>query len=208
MKALNVKNMGKAAAQQGFTIIELVVVILLLGILTATALPRFMDVTDEAHDAVVDAVQGGFVTGGALFRAQYIGKGEILGAVVADFGDESLFPDDLGTGYPAGDTDGVLNDHTDCLAIYNGLLQSGRPSAVSVAFAVAGAARETAIEGASADFVITPNAAASTATACLMHYTGQFASGNVTLPTTIPVLTYTMDGGDVTASTVTFNQAD
>ena len=44
----------KAKRQDGFTIIELVVVILLLGILAATALPRFMDVTDEAHDAVVE----------------------------------------------------------------------------------------------------------------------------------------------------------
>ena len=208
MKALNVKNMGRAAAQQGFTIIELVVVILLLGILTATALPRFMDVTDEAHDAVVDAVRGGFLTGGALFRAQYIGKGENIGVVVADFGDESLFPDNDGTGYPAGDTDGLLNDHTDCLAVYNGLLQSGRPNAVSVAFAVAGPARETADEAAATaaiDFVITPNLVA-TPTECIMHYVGQFKSGNTTTAATIPTLTYVMDSGDVTESTVTFNQ--
>ncbi len=47
------KQKANKANQDGFTIVELIVVILLLGILTATALPRFLDVTDEAHDAEV-----------------------------------------------------------------------------------------------------------------------------------------------------------
>jgi len=209
MKALNVKNMGKTG-QQGFTIIELVVVILLLGILTATALPRFMDVTDEAHDAVVDAVRGGLVTGGALFRAQFIGTGETLGAAVGGFGDGSLWPDSNGTGYPADAADGILNDETDCLAVYNGLLQSGRPAAAAAAYSATPATLETNVEAVAAnvDIVVTGSTAADPTAGCILHYVGQFKEGTGVGPLSavIPTLTYTLATGNVVEGTVTFDQ--
>ena len=62
------------SAIKGFTIVELVVVIILLGILAATALPRFMDVNDEAHQAVVEGVSGSLQTGISLYRAQWIAE--------------------------------------------------------------------------------------------------------------------------------------
>ncbi|MGL4898864.1 MAG: type II secretion system protein, partial [Shewanella sp.] len=43
----------------GFSLIELVIVIVILGLLAATAIPRFLNVTDDAKDASVDAVAGG-----------------------------------------------------------------------------------------------------------------------------------------------------
>ncbi|MCH8265632.1 MAG: type II secretion system protein, partial [Proteobacteria bacterium] len=119
MKVLNIKNRCRSA-QSGFTIIELVVVILLLGILTATALPRFMDVTDEAHAAVTEGVLGGLATGMALFHAQWVAEGEV--ASPAGFGLGNL--DANVTGYPEA-IDGTLDTAADCVDIFNNVLQAG-----------------------------------------------------------------------------------
>lgn len=199
MKTLGMKKTS-SASQKGFTIIELVVVILLLGILTATALPRFMDISDEAHSAVVDGVESGFRTGAALFRATWVAKSEPVIAV-AGFGAGALFADPT-LGYPHGDN-AVFTDSDDCLDIYNGVLQEGRPVGTEITWAGTPSGLETAIEGAAAgtDFAITGNAAAATQTVCNFYYVGQFASGVSAANATIPIITYTPATGIVTNNT-------
>ena len=129
MKSLNIQNQHKAS-QSGFTIIELVVVILLLGILAATALPRFIDVTDEAHNAVVDALEGGLGTAAALYHAEFIAQGA-RNATISGYPSVAA---SITTGYPD------LTSNATCTNAFDNMLQSGHPVVVSASESIAASA--------------------------------------------------------------------
>ena len=57
--------------QGGFTLIELVMVIVILGVLAATALPKFVDLKSEAAQAAVDGAAGAVNSAMAINYAAY-----------------------------------------------------------------------------------------------------------------------------------------
>ncbi len=89
--------------QPGFTIVELITVIVLLGILSAVAIPRFMNITADANLAVLRAMEGAVFSAANLVygKARLQGVHDQLSATVDMDGDGV---DDLEVrfGYPSG----------------------------------------------------------------------------------------------------------
>ncbi len=66
----------KLGKQQGFTLIELVMVIVILGILAAVALPKFADLGGDARKATLQGAHGAVKSAAAIVHAKALVEGQ------------------------------------------------------------------------------------------------------------------------------------
>lgn len=127
---LMMKQINSKQEQRGFTLIELVVVIAILAILAAFALPRFAQLSEQAHQSTIRATAGALAAGVALAKTQWVSNGFTTAQTdVVGFGNDNV--DVNGEGWPtsvASDDTSAVMTPTKCQEVWLGVLQSNAPT--------------------------------------------------------------------------------
>ncbi|WP_206485143.1 prepilin-type N-terminal cleavage/methylation domain-containing protein [Thalassotalea sp. G2M2-11] len=118
--------------QSGFTLIELVIVVVILGFLAVTAIPKFLDLTDQAKQANIEGMAGGFATAISLARAQWEAEGRSKNTSNQNFVDydgTTLYltvedkANNIRPGYVLGTTATATIGDVNCVQVWNNILQ-------------------------------------------------------------------------------------
>lgn len=131
----------------GFTLIELVMVIVILGILAVIAMPRFVDLGKDARVATLKGLEGALQSAWTMAHAQQLAQGKLADDAITVEGNAIA----MSNGYPTAAAMAAMLDITgfdsatpgtfkvkdgdtprsDCQVMYNPATASGTPPVIT-----------------------------------------------------------------------------
>lgn len=123
-------RINSAAGSSGFTLIELIIVIVVLGVISVTAMPRYLDLSEDAHHSVFMSSAAAFKEGvnqiNLAWRIRGNGQEHDDFLPVPDFANGTQSVGVNASGYPVEirDDSGTTDGKDDCEDIWSAVLST------------------------------------------------------------------------------------